>query len=232
MKLPSGGPAPRVRAPPDRRGLRVARPRLGQSRIRPASPSTSTSRSPGSCSRCFAPFAIMILEPPGRRRRLIGGFVVLGAIAGAYLAAAIVRGDVVGPCGRAHGPVRRRGSLRHGGHRALHRRDVRGAVALGVPRHRLVRGRQRRRGRGLRHHPGEGTHLAVVHVGGGRERAHLSCSSCSGAAVTTALTGRSPHPSRARDHVRGGRARAGMMRSRSSGRRPRYPRTLRKASLR
>ena len=42
----------------------------------------------------LAPFAIMILEPPGRRRRVIGGFVVLGAIAGAYLAAAIVRGDV------------------------------------------------------------------------------------------------------------------------------------------
>ena len=42
----------------------------------------------------FAPFAIMILEPPGRRRRAIGGLVVLGAIAGAYLAAAIVRGDV------------------------------------------------------------------------------------------------------------------------------------------
>ena len=42
----------------------------------------------------FAPFAIMILEPPGRRRRAIGGLVVLGAIAGAYLAAALVRGDV------------------------------------------------------------------------------------------------------------------------------------------
>lgn len=42
----------------------------------------------------FAPFAIMILEPPGRRRRAIGGLVVLGAMAGAYLAAAIVRGDV------------------------------------------------------------------------------------------------------------------------------------------
>ncbi len=42
----------------------------------------------------FAPFAIMVLEPPGRRRRAIGGLVVLGAIAGAYLAAAIVRGDV------------------------------------------------------------------------------------------------------------------------------------------
>jgi hypothetical protein len=42
----------------------------------------------------LAPLAIMILEPPGRRRRAIGVFVVLGAIAGAYLAAAIVRGDV------------------------------------------------------------------------------------------------------------------------------------------
>ncbi len=42
----------------------------------------------------LAPLAIMILEPPGRRRRLISGFVVIGAMAGAYLAAAIVRGDV------------------------------------------------------------------------------------------------------------------------------------------
>jgi Family of unknown function (DUF6629) len=42
----------------------------------------------------LAPLAIMILEPPGRRRRMIGVFVALGAIAGAYLAAAIVRGDV------------------------------------------------------------------------------------------------------------------------------------------
>ncbi len=42
----------------------------------------------------LAPLAIMIVEPPGRRRRMIGVFVVLGAIAGAYLAAAIARGDV------------------------------------------------------------------------------------------------------------------------------------------
>jgi len=42
----------------------------------------------------LAPLAIMLLEPPGWRRRAIGGFVVLGAIVGAYLAAAIVRGDV------------------------------------------------------------------------------------------------------------------------------------------
>ncbi len=42
----------------------------------------------------LAPLAIMILEPPGRRRQLIGVFVVLGAIAGVYLAAAILRGDV------------------------------------------------------------------------------------------------------------------------------------------
>ncbi len=42
----------------------------------------------------LAPLAIMILEPPGPRRRAIGVLVVLGAIAGAYLAAAIVRGDV------------------------------------------------------------------------------------------------------------------------------------------
>jgi hypothetical protein len=42
----------------------------------------------------LAPFAIMILEPSGRRRRAIGALVVVGAVAGAYLAAAVVRGDV------------------------------------------------------------------------------------------------------------------------------------------
>ena len=42
----------------------------------------------------LAPLSIMILEPRGRRRRAIGVLVVLGGMAGAYLAAAIVRGDV------------------------------------------------------------------------------------------------------------------------------------------
>ncbi len=38
----------------------------------------------------LVPLAIMLVEPPGRRRRRLGVFVVLGAIAGAYLAAALV----------------------------------------------------------------------------------------------------------------------------------------------
>jgi Family of unknown function (DUF6629) len=42
----------------------------------------------------FVPFAIMILEPPGWRRRAIGALVVIGTIAGTYLAVAVVRGDV------------------------------------------------------------------------------------------------------------------------------------------
>jgi Family of unknown function (DUF6629) len=42
----------------------------------------------------LAPLAVMILEPPGWRRRAIGVFVVLGSMAGAYLAAAIVSDDV------------------------------------------------------------------------------------------------------------------------------------------
>jgi hypothetical protein len=42
----------------------------------------------------LAPLAIMVLEPPGRSRRAIGVFVFLGAIAGGYLAGAILRGDV------------------------------------------------------------------------------------------------------------------------------------------
>ena len=40
------------------------------------------------------PLAIMALEPPGRSRRRIGGFVVIGAVASAYLSAALVAGDV------------------------------------------------------------------------------------------------------------------------------------------
>ena len=36
----------------------------------------------------------MLLEPPGRARRRIAGFVAIGAVASAYLAAALVIGDV------------------------------------------------------------------------------------------------------------------------------------------
>ncbi|MET0627387.1 MAG: DUF6629 family protein [Acidimicrobiia bacterium] len=42
----------------------------------------------------FVPFAIMLLEPPGKVRRRIGVLVVLGAVAGAYLATSIAAGDV------------------------------------------------------------------------------------------------------------------------------------------
>lgn len=42
----------------------------------------------------FVPLAIMLLEPPGRVRRRIGVLVALGAVAAAYLAAAVVAGDV------------------------------------------------------------------------------------------------------------------------------------------
>src|SRR5438067_645083 len=42
----------------------------------------------------FVPFAIMMLEPPGRPRRRIAGFVVIGAAASTYLSAALLSGDV------------------------------------------------------------------------------------------------------------------------------------------
>jgi hypothetical protein len=42
----------------------------------------------------LAPLAIMLLEPPGRRRRRIAVFVGLGAIAGAYLLVPVLSGDV------------------------------------------------------------------------------------------------------------------------------------------
>lgn len=42
----------------------------------------------------FLPFAIMLLEPPGRRRRQIGALVAVGGVAAVYLAAGIVGGDV------------------------------------------------------------------------------------------------------------------------------------------
>jgi hypothetical protein len=42
----------------------------------------------------LVPFAVMLLESPGARRRRIGALVLVGGIAGAYLAAAVVHGDV------------------------------------------------------------------------------------------------------------------------------------------
>jgi hypothetical protein len=42
----------------------------------------------------FVPFAIMMLEPPGRARRRIAGFVAIGAAASVYLASSLVSGDV------------------------------------------------------------------------------------------------------------------------------------------
>ena len=42
----------------------------------------------------FVPLAIMLLEPPGRARRRIAGFVAIGAVASTYLSAALISGDV------------------------------------------------------------------------------------------------------------------------------------------
>ena len=40
------------------------------------------------------PLAVMLVEPPGTRRRLMGGLVALGAVTGAYLLGSVVGGDV------------------------------------------------------------------------------------------------------------------------------------------
>lgn len=42
----------------------------------------------------IVPVAIVLVEPPGPRRRRLAGFVVLGALAGAYLSIALVDGSV------------------------------------------------------------------------------------------------------------------------------------------
>ena len=42
----------------------------------------------------FVPVAVMLLEPPGRARRRLAGFVAIGAVASAYLATSLVNGDV------------------------------------------------------------------------------------------------------------------------------------------
>ena len=42
----------------------------------------------------IVPLAVMALEPPGRARRRIAGFVAIGAVASAYLSVALISGDV------------------------------------------------------------------------------------------------------------------------------------------
>ena len=42
----------------------------------------------------LVPLAIMLVEPPGHRRRCLGGLVALGAVAGAYLARSLFDGSV------------------------------------------------------------------------------------------------------------------------------------------
>jgi hypothetical protein len=42
----------------------------------------------------FVPVAIMLLEPPGRARRRIAGFVAIGAVASAYLSVSLIAGNV------------------------------------------------------------------------------------------------------------------------------------------
>jgi hypothetical protein len=42
----------------------------------------------------YVPLAVAVLEPPGPRRRLIGGFVALGAVVATLLLAGMVRGPV------------------------------------------------------------------------------------------------------------------------------------------
>jgi hypothetical protein len=42
----------------------------------------------------FAPFAVMLVEPVRRRRRVMGGFVVIGAVVGIYLLVAVATAEI------------------------------------------------------------------------------------------------------------------------------------------
>jgi hypothetical protein len=50
----------------------------------------------------YVPLAIAILEPPGRRRRVISGFVVLGAVVATVLLLGILRGPVTAELAEYH----------------------------------------------------------------------------------------------------------------------------------
>jgi hypothetical protein len=50
----------------------------------------------------YLPAAIFLLEPPGRRRRIIAAFIALGAVVSTLLFAAILRGPVTASLGQFH----------------------------------------------------------------------------------------------------------------------------------
>jgi hypothetical protein len=50
----------------------------------------------------YVPLAILALEPPGRRRRIIAGFVVLGVVVASVLLAGILRGPVTAELAEYH----------------------------------------------------------------------------------------------------------------------------------
>jgi hypothetical protein len=50
----------------------------------------------------YVPFAVRALEPPGRRRDVMTGFVGLGAIVSLLLLAAMIRGPVIARLGNHH----------------------------------------------------------------------------------------------------------------------------------
>ncbi len=50
----------------------------------------------------YLPAAIFLLEPPGRRRRIIGAFIALGTVVSTLLLAAMLRGPVTASLGHFH----------------------------------------------------------------------------------------------------------------------------------
>jgi hypothetical protein len=50
----------------------------------------------------YVPLAIAVLEPPGRRRRLLGGFVALGVVVAILLLVGILRGPVTAELAEYH----------------------------------------------------------------------------------------------------------------------------------
>ena len=96
----------------------------------------------------LVPIAIMLLEPAGPVRRRIGALAVVGAVASVMLAPSVIDGSVSARAVEHTIQYGGAGGLGVGGDDLLRDRDLWCAVALGLPRDRLVR--RGERGRGVR----------------------------------------------------------------------------------
>ena len=127
-ELPLAVAAARVRAPPDRRGLRVARPRLGRRRTRPGSPSYLYLAFAWVVLPVLVPVAIMHARDRPAATPAAASWVpcVIPVPVAIAVPASVAARSSTATCRptavRTRRAVRRRGSLRRRRHRALHRR--------------------------------------------------------------------------------------------------------------